>query len=257
MAADIPMKAPVYKAEVAPAYNWTGWYVGGNVGYGWGNSDTVTNAQCGPLPQYFICGNVPVVQTSGTGSLSPKGWTGGVQAGYNLQAGHLVYGAEVDFGAFNLKSSRTVTSAYVVGVPGVPFATSTSIETDWLLTARGRMGWTASPGVLLYATGGLALTSIKVANAFADAVPIFPASGAGSNSEVKAGWTLGGGIEWMVAHNWTVKAEYLYVDFGRVSSVMNVCIPAVCALSVSPVTTSSDLTANIARLGLNYKLGGL
>jgi hypothetical protein len=141
-AADMPVKAPVDKAIAPIAYSWAGWYVGGNVGYAWGHSDAVTSAECGTfVPFYFVCGNQAVVQASGTGSLSPKGVTGGIQAGYNWQTGHLVYGAELDFGAFSLKGSRAGTSAYVANAPGVPFTTSSSVETDWLFTARGRLGW--------------------------------------------------------------------------------------------------------------------
>ena len=253
VAADMPAKAPVY-TEAAPTMvqNWTGFYVGANVGYAWGHSDAVTSAACGTfVPFYFACGNQALVQASGTGPLSPKGVTGGIQAGYNWQAGHLLYGAELDFGAFSLKDSRAGTSAYLVAAPGVPFTTSSSVETDWLFTARGRLGWIATPGMLIYATGGLALTEIKVANAFNDSVAN-PGSGAGSNSVTKVGWTLGGGAEWMLVSHWTVKAEYLYVDFGNVSASLAVTC-AICGGASSQLITSSDLTAHIARLGLNYR----
>ena len=167
----------------------------------------------------------------------------------------MVYGAELDFGAFSLKGSRAGTSAYLVAAPGVPFTTSSSVETDWLFTARGRLGWMATPGLLIYGTGGLALTHIKVANAFSESIVPNPGSGAGSNSVTKVGWTLGGGVEWKLVSNWTVKAEYLYVDFGNVSSSLAVTC-ATCAGASSQLITSSDLTAHIVRLGLNYKFGG-
>jgi outer membrane immunogenic protein len=117
------------------------------------------------------------------------------------------------------------------------------------------LGWIATPGMLIYGTGGLALTEIKVANAFSDSNAPNPGSGAGSNSVTKVGWTVGGGVEWMLVSNWRVKAEYLYVDFGNVSSSLAVTCGA-CGSASSQLTTSSDLTAHIVRLGLNYEFGG-
>jgi outer membrane immunogenic protein len=230
------------------AANWTGWYVGGNLGYGWGHSDVSTNPQCGGPGVYFNCINKGVVAASGTGSLAPKGFTGGVQAGYNFQNGSFVLGGEVDFGAFNLKDSRTGSGFYLnVGPPPLQFFTSTTISTDWLFTARGRLGWAASPGWLFYATGGSALANVKSDHSFRDRF----ATGAISSTSIKAGWTVGAGAELMVSRDWTVKAEYLHVDFGDVSTDWNVKFPA--APSVSGMTTSGNLTANIARVGASYK----
>ena len=110
----------------------------------------------------------------------------------------------------------------------------------------------ATPNLLIYATGGLALTTIKVANSFRDAVGGGPAFGADSNSDLKVGWTIGGGAEWMLTRNWTVKAEYLYVDFGRVSASANVT-DGLLPPANSLLTTSSDLTAQIMRVGINYR----
>ncbi len=233
--------------------SWEGFYAGANVGYAWGSSDAVTSAGCGTfVPFYFVCGNQPGVQASGTGSLSPDGVTGGVQAGYNWQHQAWVYGAALDFGSFNLSKSRTGASAYVVTRAGVPYATSSSVDTDWLFTARGRLGWTAAPHLLLYATGGLALTNLEVSNTFADTIAPSAGSGASSRSKTKAGWTIGGGVEWMLARNWTVDTEYLFLDFGSLATSANVSPPANPAAK-STLTTSSDLTAHTVRLGANYR----
>jgi len=236
--------------------SWEGFYAGANIGYAWGSSDAVTSTDCGTfVPFYFACGNQPGVQASGTGSLSPDGVTGGVQAGYNWQHQVWVYGGTLDFGSFNLSKSRTVTSAYVVAAPGVPYATSSSVDTDWLFTARGRLGWTAAPHLLLYATGGLALTNLEVNNTFADTNNFAPGSagsGASSRSKTKAGWTIGGGVECMLDRNWTVDAEYLFLDFGSLATSAIVSAPAAPGAN-STLTTSSDLTAHTVRLGVNYR----
>jgi outer membrane immunogenic protein len=85
--------------------------------------------------------------------------------------------------------------------------------------------------------------------------PAGAGSGAGSGSETKVGWTIGAGGEWMLARSWTVKAEYLYVDFGDVSASSIVSAP-IERDARSLLTTSSDLTAHVVRVGLNHRFGG-
>jgi outer membrane immunogenic protein len=133
------------------------------------------------------------------------------------------------------------------------FNTNTSLDTDWLFTSRGRLGWAATPRLLLYATGGLAVTNLKVGNSFVTSNnPANTSTGASSQSETRAGWTVGAGTEWAFYHNWTLKAEYLYVNFRSISTTAfvnsNFATPDV-------FTTSADLKANIVRVGLNYKFG--
>jgi len=101
---------------------------------------------------------------------------------------------------------------------------------------------------MLYATGGLALTNIRVGNSFTD---VFLTTGASNSSATKAGWTVGGGAEWMLSRNWSVSAEYLYVNFDRVTTVAT--IVSLDATGTSALTTSVNLSANIVRLGLNYR----
>jgi outer membrane immunogenic protein len=107
------------------------------------------------------------------------------------------------------------------------------------------------PAVLLYGTGGLAVTNAKVSNPyFTTNNPHDTASGSSSNSETRAGWTVGGGVEWAFAEYWSVKAEYLYVDFGSISTSANVTLPP---FNPNVFSTSADLKANIVRVGINYR----
>jgi outer membrane immunogenic protein len=255
------MKAPVYKAPVEAVYNWTGWYVGANAGALWGQSDVTSSAPCtatGSPPGYFCTttsglANGAAVGAAGTGSLSASGFTGGVQAGYNWQTGNVVLGLETDFNAFHFSGSQTVSAHYPVSGPlvgtGNVFTVGTSADADWLFTARGRIGWTVTPNVLGYATGGLAVTQLKAANSFSDDQG---ATGGGSNSATKTGWVVGGGVEWAFDKNWSAKAEYLYVDFGSVS-VNSIITSPISGGYSQAISTSADLTANIARVGINYK----
>jgi outer membrane immunogenic protein len=113
--------------------------------------------------------------------------------------------------------------------------------------AQGRPGFTTGP-VLFYATGGLALANDL------GFFPFLPSTNAASASETRAGWTVGGGAEWMIAPKWSVKAEYLYVDLGNttytsINNVLNV------APNIATIIHDHRLTENIGRVGFNYKFG--
>jgi outer membrane immunogenic protein len=104
-------------------------------------------------------------------------------------------GIETDFNAFNLDGSRSV------AIPSTTttsiFNPSTSINTDWLFTLRGRPGWAVVPTVLLYATGGLAVTEARISNTYTTTNnPANTSSGASSSSDTRTGCTIGGGAEW-------------------------------------------------------------
>ena len=107
-AADLPRKAPVYAPPPAPVFSWTGFYVGGNAGYGWGQRVNTTYVAPGGLNGF---GDPDPISANGSGSLDPTGFVGGVQIGYNWQfAPTWVLGIEVDFQAFNLSDlfDRTI-----------------------------------------------------------------------------------------------------------------------------------------------------
>jgi outer membrane immunogenic protein len=160
-----------------------------------------------------------------------------------------VYGIETDFEAFSLRGSRAVTGAFPAAATNYFVTTSTSA--DWLYTLRGRLGWTVTPTVLFYATGGLALTDLHVGNTFNDNFTAVTA-GASSAGQTKAGWTVGGGVEFALWQRWTAKVEYLHTDFGSVSTTLTTSkIPVVAGPNV--MTTSADLQADLVRVGLNYK----
>jgi outer membrane immunogenic protein len=135
---------------------------------------------------------------------------------------------------------------------GSTFTVTSSVNTDWLLTARGRVGW-AFDNVLAYATGGVAVTTIRASHTFADNFTASPGgAGAWNGSATKAGWTVGGGVEWAVARSWTVKVEYLYLNFGSVNAAGTIFNPNSAGYAQA-IATSVDLTAHIARAGINFK----
>ncbi len=245
--------------ELAP-FSWTGFYLGANIGYAWGQSDASSSSDCPATGYYCAPGfvaNGPAIAALGSGSLDPSGPTGGVQAGYNLQSGKVVLGGEVDFNAFRLSSSRFASANIPAAGSGQSFGAGSSIDTNWLFTARLRLGLAVTPSALVYVTGGLAATDLAVANSYSDtASAVVGTNGRGSatSTSTKAGWTVGGGVEWALNRNWTLKGEYLYVDFGNASVTSRVTNPSpLYAGRSNDLSTSTDLTAHIARVGLNYK----
>jgi len=174
-AADIPR--PVYKGvhPVVAYYNWTGFYVGVNAGYGWGTSDWSA---------------VP------TATNKPTGFLAGGTLGYNYQVGSIVYGIEGDFDWSNVKDTVACAGLVTCGT-----------SNDWLATLRGRLGY-AFDRWLPYITGGGAYGKVTATAA----IPGLGLSASSSNNQF--GWTIGAGLEYAFLSNWSAKIEYLYVDLG-------------------------------------------
>jgi len=244
MAADLPRKAPApaYAPPPVSVNQWTGCYVGLNAGAVWGRM----NDDWTPNPAGFPnSAQLSRVQTTGSGSLDGTGFTGGGQIGCNWQMNQLVLGAEADMQYTGLDESRDVT----VLLPGVGTGSETYHEdfrSRWLSTFRGRLGWLLNPTWLIYGTGGLAVANIESTDTV---LLVGGTTNTVSGSSTRAGWTVGGGVEWMFAPQWSVKAEYLYVDLGSFSTT------SVNSDPTHPNTTINHdhhLTENIARVGVNY-----
>ncbi|HEY6256061.1 MAG TPA: outer membrane beta-barrel protein, partial [Xanthobacteraceae bacterium] len=238
-AADMPVKAPVHPAP--PVYSWTGFYIGGNVGYSVARDPTSSPFFEPQGPNNPCCSFFNNEQVN----LSPAGVIGGGQIGFNWQvAPSWVLGAEADFQGSAEKDSRTCILS-CLPIPGQTELFTQSI--DWFGTLRGRLGWTNGP-TLLYATGGLAygrVTTQLTYDRFNGAVF------SGSFGEDKSGWTVGGGIETQLAGNWTVKVEYLYMDLGTTSGT----VPVITSIPGSTFSLSGRMQDHVGRLGLNYKFG--
>lgn len=241
-AADLPAKAPVYKAPPPPPalYNWTGFYVGGNIGYGWGDVDHNAN----PLPSPVTFNASPFAV-----GLSPDGVLGGVQVGYNWQTGAVVYGIETDFQFSGIDDTATLTP--LSDGAGVPVAGWNSVATTklkYLGTLRARLGTTVTPETLLYLTGGLAYGRVENSS-LTTYTPSPPFTYDGSTSSTKFGWTIGAGLEQGFGR-WTAKIEYLYVDLANADYTAFPLAPN------PPFRVGFDvdnLTISIARVGLNYR----
>ncbi len=171
-----PYKAPPPPpAPLAAVYNWTGFYIGGHVGGAWAGNNTLQS--------------------------NDGRFLGGVQAGADFQFNpNWVVGLEGQYSW--LANNNNGGFAF----PGAGLATQ---NTRGLGSATARVGWTWGPG-LLYAKGGYAFTDKSLGMTVAGVPAPFATTG---NS--KSGWTVGGGLEYMFAPNWSVKGEYQYYNFGN------------------------------------------
>jgi outer membrane immunogenic protein len=244
LAADLGARTYTKAPVVAPVSNWSGFYVGGNLGYGWGDGNTDFSFL--PSPADFGTNNTTL-------GLRSTGVTGGAQIGYNWQIGSLVTGLEADIQGSDIKGSARATPTFVSdGTPDPGGVLSSEQKLSWFGTVRGRLGVTVTPDLLLYGTGGLAYGHVDASanTQFFDGTSLeveWPAS----VSKTKVGWTAGAGAEWMFAHNWSAKLEYLYVDLGSESAIGNVAPIG----SIDPqfkVGYNWRFRENIARVGVNY-----
>ena len=201
MAADLPIRkgSPAPPPEAA-FLDWSGIYVGGHIGYGYGQADI-----------------------AGLGNqllrLDSEGFLGGVQGGWNYQMGRFVLGAELDFSFADINSDN---SNNVTG--------NVSSSTPWIATATTRLGYTWDR-FLIYGKVGAAFAQFdyNINNVAA--------------SETRVGYALGAGLEWLIAGNWSAKAEYNYLDFGRSSVDFN------------NVSRDIDQSISVIKAGINYRFG--
>jgi outer membrane immunogenic protein len=218
-----------------PASNWAGFYLGGNIGSGIGRDQTA----------YSLIG--PAGISTERFNVSPDGYNGGVQAGYNWQAANWVFGLEADIQGSTQRDNRTCVQTCNPFTAPIIFA-AYDAKLPWFGTARGRVGYSVG-STLFYATGGFAYGSVKtnIAAAFIGA----PVNVQFTNT--RTGWTVGGGIETPITFlnilgpNWTSKTEYLYVDLG--SSTNSFTIPGA---PVVIATNTTEVHEHIFRTGLNY-----
>ena len=230
----------ITKAPPAPIYyNWTGFYLGANLGGSWGRES-----------HQIFDGTANIFETAVTDH--PDGVIGGGQIGYNWQFAPwfgwgtgTVLGIEADIQGSSQRS--TVGEAFSDSRFGpVSFTGSVEDKLEWFGTVRGRAG-IAFDRVLWYGTGGWAFGKSKLdegALTSSNAGGLIAGTTFNTSSSMQ-GWTVGGGIEWAFLDHWSAKLEYLYIDFG---SRDNIAIPG------GPfIITNGHFIDNVARAGVNYK----
>jgi outer membrane immunogenic protein len=255
IAADLPArtytKAPPMVVE--PAYNWTGFYIGGNVGGVWEQDSGFTN---------WFSANSPANLTSllQNNSLRSSAVIGGIHGGYNWQMAKWVFGVEADWDWTNTKNGFCRTTD-ILGLPcadnGRGFLTLNE-KTEWLGSARGRLGY-AWDRVMIYGTGGAAWgkidTSINANCQVGCGFSNIPVNTTANFSDTKVGWVAGAGIEAMLNANWIARVEYLHYDLGGVTNTLNL-IGDAAPNSPQNATWSRSFRYDTVRAGISYKFGG-
>jgi outer membrane immunogenic protein len=229
-AADLPVK---YKAPPPVSWSWNGPYGGINAGYSFGR-DTFDAQVFGGLPQ--------------PGLVLPTGGVLGGQLGYNWQAGHVVFGLEGD-GQWTTQRDSGCGDACIQNYNDETLVFRLRHEIDWFATARGRLGYSIA-GYLLYVTGGAAWAGVR--ETATGQIDNSVASAAVNN--VVAGWAYGLGIEGRLSQNWTVKVEYLHLDFSPTTATTRLVTTAGLFPFDTESVVTSRITDNIIRVGLNYRL---
>jgi outer membrane immunogenic protein len=235
-AADLAYKAPPMAAPIATAYSWTGFYIGGHVGYGWGH---ITS-------DAFSAAGVFLDNTTN----NPTGAFGGGQIGYNWQVSpNWLIGVEADGSVSDIHGTSVNCTATGCG--------SGLTKTDDFGTVRGRIGYVVN-NVLLYGTGGWAwshsntdrtITCVVGGGGVCPGGPSpSPLTGRiASASGNQNGWTAGAGVEWQFAPRWTAKVEYQHLQFDNVTRDFNYAgFPAAFRHFASNSSTDT------VRFGVNY-----
>ncbi len=240
LAADIPTVAgPPARAPVmvaAPARNsWYGSYIGIHGGYGFGNQAiayTPNAAYAGVVAPGSVAGD-------------PRGYVAGITYGTNFQFGGMVLGTESDFSFSGITRTETLGPA----LAGLPARVTGEQEMKYFSSTRARGGFLLGDHVLIFGTGGLASGSAEASTNFNLAAPAACAGicPAGSRSKTLWGWTAGGGLEFAYGP-WSLKADYLYYDLGKLS--YNAVDPA---LPAGVIATSTKFSGHVVRGGLNYR----
>jgi outer membrane immunogenic protein len=224
-------------------HHWTGFYIGLNAGA------AINDSHYDLSPGKGYEGDPDNPLRSDSGEFDDTSFTGGVQAGYNYQINNFVIGIETDFNYNGVDESDHVDRALAAPLGG-QFIHTVKQEIDYFGTLRARAGFTPTDTLLVYATGGLAYGRVRSSSHVQFDVPVED-NYSGSKSSTQTGWTIGGGLEYALSCNWSIKAEYLYVDLGS-QSYSSWSQDPICGNDCS-YTTDLKTRENVVRFGINYK----
>jgi outer membrane immunogenic protein len=218
----------------APVLNWTGFYAGGHLGWAWVEEEkTLLSDAAGAFAPgtRFCCDRT--------------GFIGGAQLGFNWQIRNWVLGVEGDWSWTNSQTTVVQNSTIIPG-----FVQSNFAKDKWYATLTGRIGYAVDRS-LIYVKGGAAwLNSDR--GATETGVPGIGNVAQATRNDTFSGWTLGAGIEWALMSNWSVKAEYNYMDFGTKTRTFSNASPAAIAGTFAG-TDSFDTYVHVAKVGFNYR----
>ena len=226
-AADLPRKGPaVAPIAVAPIYNWTGFYIGGHIG--WGQAERGVDHNFDPI--FFDSFSL---------DQRADGFLGGGQIGFNWQTGALVLGVEAQFSWMDADNDRHCFTHVVAGQINCGHAT------NWIATAAVRLGYAAN-NWLFYVKGGAAFHDSEF-----NFRPVnFPGAFTFSNNDdTEVGWMVGVGFEYGFTPNWSAKIEYNFMDFGDRDFFVRDTV------FLNDFRLDHDLQFHVVKFGINYRFG--
>jgi outer membrane immunogenic protein len=232
-AADLPSRvAPVAPIAAVPMFTWTGFYVGGQVGFQFNDNDD--NGYYGAVYPYGY----------GFGDDSNDGFVAGAHAGYNFQFGSFVVGAEADIeGVFGDDDDDGYYGyAYAPAYYGYGHGNG---SLDWQGSVRARLGF-AFDRVLVYGTAGVAFGGFGGGNGYYG----YPYYYGGHGDDTATGWTVGLGVEYAFTNNLTARLEYRFTSFDRGGDNYWAYDPAWYGYG-----RSNDDDFHTVRVGVSYKFG--
>lgn len=243
-AADMAVKAPPVPVQTD---DWSGWFVGANAGYSWGQTNVKYTV--GPNPASF--GDPPFGNGGQlSAGLSSAAAVGGGQFAYNFEMQQWVFGIVADFDYRNGSGQQTTLLNKLGGGLGDRVAFST--QQNWIGTVRGRVGYAPTNTWLLYVSGGLAYGRVSHSVMQGDAVnPTTLVANTLSDSGTRVGGAAGAGVEYALNRLWSIGVEYLFVDLGTDTLT---AAPVVIQARQFPSTTAAFRDqSNIVRFNVNYK----
>ena len=268
-AADLGVRRPSAAPPVA-LFSWSGCYIGGYVGGAWNERDATFTDLGNSTFQAFSGGIVPG-RREGTHSWNAgldDSFLGGGTLGCNWQpfGSPFVFGVEGEIGFLNLEGSAfdplLSPTLPVTAVRATPDVLGTARIGDWYGMITGRLGYAGWDRVLLYVKGGAAFVPVRASvvdgcNTVATGCGNWITSTAVDDTLTT--WTLGGGIEWAFANNWTLKGEYMFIGLDDTLTGCNVATtPSGAIVGGGPFCFNHDFGGiHTAKVGLNYRFGSL
>lgn len=229
--------------------NWSGFYAGGSLGaidgrasFGAATADDFSGS-------YFSSPDADQIASESDNSLSQSKLTAGLFGGFGKQYNHWYLGIETNINSFDFDETTTSGAVYESN-PVSEFRHEMTVKSDWQAMLRSRVGW-AERNWLAYLTAGVAVSRFSLDASFSDDL-LAGAAGHDSESETKFGWVVGLGGEYALSENWSIRGEYLYVDYGKVdtnAAVNNASFPVLS----NNLKSSVDLKTQILSLGVSYR----
>lgn len=237
------------QAETLQKKNWSGPYVGMNIGVTKERGATDVSTSDSFPSSYFTPPDPKQISAEADDDISQSSLAAGLFGGYGHQFDNLYLGVEASINSLGFDESHTSGAVYQSNPTG-KFTNELSVKANWQATLRTRVGW-AKDRWLAYVTGGVAATRITLDASFSDDYLGVGAAGQDSTKETKFGWVAGLGGEYALNDSWTIRTEYLYADFGKVDTSAFVTNPAFPTLG-NNLKSSVDFRTQMLSVGFSY-----